>query len=321
MLKAALIGAGGMGGVHLNRYKTLDGVQLAAIADIRTDVAAEKADDESIKIYSDYKEMIANEELDFVDICTPSYMHADMAVYALEHGLHVICEKPMVLNAADGEKVMAAAQKSGKFFMAAHVVRFMKPYSYLKDIVDSKELGAPVHINMSRVSQTPRWSWEQWMLCKEKSGLTPIDLHIHDVDFMQSVFGMPKAISATYHELRGGTDYILSCYTYDGFAVSVEAAWYNPDFSFSASYRAIFENGCVIFDGEKLFKNGQEVDLGAAGSEDTGINLSSTDGYGEEIRYFTECIINGTAPEKVTPQSSYDSVRLIEETLKNCIRV
>ena len=321
MLKVGLIGAGGMGGVHRGIYKGLDDVKLTAIADVRTEIAAEKAADDSIKIYADYKEMIEKEDLDYVDICTPSYMHADMAIYALEHGLHVLCEKPMVLHSADGERVIAAAEKSGKFFMTAHVVRFMNPYIYLRGIIKSRELGNPTHLLMSRISSIPQWSWEDWMRCKEKSGLVPIDLHIHDVDFMQHIFGMPKAVSATYHELKDGSDYIVSNYVYDGFAVTAEGTWYKAAIPFCASYRAVFENGTVIFDGQTVRKNGEAVDLGTAESADTGINISSVDGYGGEIRYFADCIIAGKAPEAVTPQSSLDSVKLIEKTLEGCIRV
>ena len=93
-MKVGLIGIGGMGFVHFNCYKKMEGVKIA-VADIRVDMAKEEIKDDSIPVYASYEEMIEKEELDFVDICTPSYLHADMAVYALEHGLHTLCEKPM----------------------------------------------------------------------------------------------------------------------------------------------------------------------------------------------------------------------------------
>ena len=319
MLKVGLIGVGGMGAVHLGQYKSIDDVKICAIADVRTDMAKEKADDNSIKIYSDYKEMIEAEELDFVDICTPSYLHAEMAEYALLHNLHVLCEKPMVLCEEDGKRVLAAREKSHKFFMTAHVVRFMNPYIYLADVIKSARLGNPVHLSFSRVSEIPRWSWENWMMTKERSGLTPYDLNIHDVDFMQSLFGMPKAINSTYHELSNDSDYILTDYQYDGFIVSTEAAWYKSPLDFDASYRAVFEKGTVIFKYGKLTDCGKEVTLEVPeNNAATGINIKSIDGYGGEIRYFVDCIKSGKAPEAVTPQSSLGSVLLIRKTLEAC---
>ena len=103
--------------------------------------------------------------------------------------------------------------------------------------------------------------------------------------------------------------------------MTAEFTWYKAEIPFCASYRAVFENGTVIFDGQTVRKNGEAVDLGTAETADTGINISSVDGYGGEIRYFADCIIAGKAPEAVTPQSSLDSVKLIEKTLEGCIRV
>lgn len=324
MIKVGLIGVGGMGGCHRDVYKKMEDVQLVAIADIRTEMAKEKAADDSIHIYSSIEELLEKETVDYVDICTPSYMHADMAIYALEKGVNVLCEKPMVLNSADGERVLAAAKKSGKSFMTAHVVRFMKPYMYLRQIINSKELGNPLHITMSRVSATPKWSWDSWMLSKERSGLTPIDLNIHDVDYMQSVFGMPKSISSVYSEIKNDTDFIVTNYIYDGFVVTTEATWYNTDIPFAASFRAVFENGTVVLKGGKLYKNNEEVALDSdedSTATDTGINIGKADGYDGEIRYFVDCLKSGTAPCFVTPESSLDSVKLIEKTLDAATKI
>ena len=83
MIKVALIGIGGMGNVHFNAYKTLDDVKVIAVADVRVDMAKEKVNDDSVKIYHDMDELLANEQPDVIDICTPSYMHADLSVKAV----------------------------------------------------------------------------------------------------------------------------------------------------------------------------------------------------------------------------------------------
>ena len=320
-MKVGLIGIGGMGFVHFNCYKKMEGIEIA-VADIRVDMAKDKIKDDSIPVYSSYEEMVECEKPDFVDICTPSYMHADMAVYALEHGLHVLCEKPMSINSSEAQRMIDAKEKSGKLLMIAHVVRFMSPYVYLKSVIDSCELGKPVHVIMHRLSEAPKWSWENWMLNTDKSGGVTLDLSIHDIDFMQYVFGEPKSISATYRDLQGDSNYVSSTFCFDGFTVDTVGGWYNAAIPFRAEYLAVFENGYIESKGGKLVKNGNEVslELGQT-SEDTGINLSGADGYADEIAYFIDCIKNNRRPERVTPESSCYSVELVEKILDEANRV
>lgn len=163
MIKVALIGIGGMGGCHFNCYKDIENAEVIAVCDVRTDMAKEKVNNESIHIYSSYDELLENENPDYVDICTPSYMHREMSIKALEKGINVLCEKPMSLTTADTEAILSAVKKSGKIFMTAHVVRFMKAYMYLKNVIDSKELGDLLRLDMKRISSIPVWSWEDWM--------------------------------------------------------------------------------------------------------------------------------------------------------------
>ena len=320
-MKVGLIGLGGMGFVHFNCYKKMQDVEIV-VADVRVDMAKEKIADEAIKVYPNLTELLANEDVDFVDICTPSYLHADLTVEALDAGKHVLCEKPMSITVAETQRMIDASVKNGKLLMTAHVVRFMAPYVYLKSVIDSGELGKPVHITMSRISAAPKWSWENWMLDLKKSGGTAIDLSIHDIDYIQNVFGKPESYSATYRELEVRDNYIVSTLNYNGFSVHITGGWYNTDIPFQASYLAVFENGYVQLKDGKVYKNGAEVslDLGET-SENTGINLSGADGYSDEIAYFISCINSGKKPERVTPESSQYSVGLVNELLSVAKRV
>ena len=320
-MKVGLIGIGGMGFVHFNCYKKMEGMEIA-VADIRVDMAKEKIKDDSIPVYASYEEMIEKENPDFIDVCTPSYMHTEMTVYALEHGKHVICEKPMSINSDEAQKMIDASERTGKLLMTAHVVRFMAPYVYLKSVVDSGELGKPVHVIMHRLSEAPKWSWENWMLDTEKSGGVALDLSVHDIDFMQYVFGQPKSLDASYQDMKDNNNYVSSTFYYDGFSVQTVGAWYNASIPFQAEYLAVFENGCVESKCGKVIKNGQEVSLEVGEtSENTGINLSGADGYLDEINYFISCINNGKNPERVLPESSLTSVKLVEEILAKAKRI
>ena len=316
MITVGLVGIGGMGGVHFNAYKNMEDVRVIAVADVRCDMAREKASDYGAKIYASVDELLANEKPDIIDVCTPSYLHADIAVKALDAGIHVVCEKPMSLNTEDTKRIVEARDRSGKFFMTAHVVRFMKPYMYLKSIVDSGELGKLVYIDMKRLSEIPRWSWDNWMQDLDRSGGTPIDLSIHDIDFLRFVFGEPKSFTSSYHKLENCNDYVASTLEYDGFTATVTGGWFNAHLTFRASYLAMFQNGTVELVGGKVYKCGEqiELDLGEI-SENTGINLSGVDGYAGELRYFVDCVKSGTPPTVVTAESSEGSVALVEKLL------
>ena len=320
-MKVGLIGLGGMGFCHFNCYKKMADVQVV-VAEIRVDMAKEKIKDDSVPVYASYEEMIEKENPDFIDVCSPSYMHTDMTVYALEHGKHVLCEKPMSINSDDAKRMIEASERCGKLLMTAHVVRFMSPYVYLKSVIDSGELGKPVHVIMHRLSETPKWSWENWMLDAKKSGHVALDLSIHDIDFAQYVFGAPKSISAVYQDMKDNSNYVATNMIYDGFNVETVGGWYNAALPFHAEYTAVFEKGYVESRGGKVVKNGVEVSLDATEtSEDTGINLSGADGYSDEIRYFMDCIKNNRKPERVLPESSLKSVELVEEILGKATRV
>ena len=319
-MKVGLIGIGGMGNVHFNCYKKMAGIEVA-VADIRVDMAKEKVAGYA-PVYESYEEMIKVEKPDFVDICTPSYMHADMAVKAMELGCHVLCEKPMSISSDEAQRMIDAKEKYGKLLMTAHVVRFMAPYVYLKSVIDSGELGKPVHVIMHRLSEAPKWSWENWMLDTDKSGGVALDLSVHDIDFTQYVFGQPKSLEASYQDIKDNTNYVCSTFFYDGFSVNTVGAWYNASIPFRAEYLAVFENGYVESKGGKVTKSGAEVSLEVGeASENTGINLSGADGYSDEIRYFIDCIKCGREPARVAPESSLTSVKLVEEILGKAVRI
>lgn len=322
MIRVALIGIGGMGFVHYNAYKKINDAEIVAVADPRVEMAKEKIGEDNVNVYSHIDDLLANEKVDMVDICTPSYTHADLAIKAMEAGLDVLCEKPMSVTASEAERMLEVKKRTGKRLMIAHVVRFMAPYVYLKGIIDSGELGKPLSIQMRRISSIPRWSWEDWMRDVNKSGGAPIDLSIHDIDFVQYVFGKPREILSMHKPLACDTNYIVSNLVYDGFSVNIVGGWFCCEMAFDASYVAVFEKGIVRSEHGKLTKCGEEVQLEVGEtSENTGINLTGADGYADEIAYFVDCIKKGIAPDRVTPESSLYSVSLTSELVEKAATV
>ncbi len=314
-LRVGLIGIGGMGGCHYSCYPNVKTAQLVAVADVREDVARAKTKGEQ-RVYTDYKQMLDNEQLDMVDICSPSYLHADMVIECLNRGLHVICEKPMTLTAADCTRVLAAAKNSGKKFMVAHVVRFMTEYIVLADAIRSGKYGKLQRLMMRRLSEIPTWGWDDWFRDETRSGGVITDLAIHDVDFVQSVLGAPDGYSATWRPIRDNSSFANIVMNYGDTVVTVDGTWFNAKLPFTAEYLAVFENGYLELKAGKLVDNGTPVALDAAPKVDLGININTASKHQTEIEYFIDCILNDTDPDYVTPESSAFSVSLCEDIKK-----
>ena len=314
-----------MGGVHLGVYKSMQDIELVALCDIRMDMLEKKAAGLSAKLYADYDEMLAAEKPDMVDICTPTYLHVEMAIKAMEAGAHVLSEKPMALNGKETDILLDAIKRTGKRYMTAQVVRFMNAYKYLRGVIESGKYGKLESLHMQRVSPTPRWSWNNWFLDEKRSGHVALDMMIHDVDYMQSVFGEPKAITGVYHPMQDNlSNYVFANYIYDGFVVAIEGGWYNDEhLPFMATFKALFESGNVILGADaKLRDCGALVDFDKVESiGETGINISNVDGYAGEIKYFIDCIRSGEPNEMVTAESAQDTIKLVEKTIASLTRV
>ena len=316
-MKIGLVGIGGMGFVHFNSYKNIEDAQLVAVCDVDAETLNKKTEGFELNRYTDLDEMLEKEELDMVDICTPTYLHMEQVLKALDKGVNVLCEKPMAMNSQEAKIILDKAEETGKLYMVAHVVRFMADYRYLKNLIDSKKYGKLIRLDTKRISSIPRWSWENWFRDEKRSGLVVHDMVIHDIDFIQHTLGMPKDIMGAYYNLEGDNNYGAATYLYDGFSVSLETGWYNADIPFFAEFFAVFENGYLSRKDGKLIECGEEIDLEKGETaEETGINVSGADGYTDEIRYFMECIKKGEKPQLVTPESSALTIKLVEMTLE-----
>lgn len=299
MLKVGLVGVGGISGAHIPAWNEMEDAELVAICDIRTE-RMEKYPDK--RHYTDFDEMLANEELDILDICLPTYLHADFAVKAMEKGINVITEKPISLKNEDVERVYSTAEKNNVKFMVAQVLRFWPEYELLKEIYDSKRYGKLLSGTMTRLGGYPKWSWDGWMMDEKRSGLVPFDLHIHDLDFMVYAFGMPK-VAHRYRSKLPKQDFMSVTYDFGDFSINSEASWYATCYPFTAEFRFQFEDAVVSNENGKMMiylKDDEKIDLSQDAEGDTGaINLPKSDAYANEIIYFANCVKNNLPVEKV----------------------
>lgn len=301
MLKVALVGVGGISGAHIPAWEERRDAELVALCDIR----AEQMEKYKNKhCYTDFDEMLKNEEIDILDICLPTYLHAEFAIKAMNMGINVICEKPVSLNAADVARVYSTAKSNNVKFMVAQVLRFWPEYSIIKEIYDTGKYGRLLSGHMGRLGVRPKWSWDGWMMDENRSGLVPFDLHIHDLDFIVYAFGKPKEFK-DYRARSENQDYINSIYEYDGFFITTEAAWYDAPYPFAANFRFQFEKALAVFENHEMTiyeKDGKIFKPVSQSGEDTGdIGLPKSNAYSNEINYFADCVLSAAEPDRVKP--------------------
>ena len=248
MLKVALVGVGGISGAHIPAWESMDDAELVAICDIRPE-RMEKYPDK--RRYTDFDEMLENENVDILDICLPTFLHADFAVKAMEKGINVICEKPISLNREDIQRVYSTAKNNNVCFMIAQVLRFWPEYEVVKSIYDSGKYGKLLSASMRRLGGMPKWSWDDWMRDEKRSGLVPFDLHIHDLDFIVYAFGKPEKCT-TRRIKRPEQDYITATYDFSDFFISTEAAWFAGRYPFSARFMFQFEDAVVTWENDEM---------------------------------------------------------------------
>ena len=143
IVRVGVVGAGNIShNAHLPAYKSVTNAKVVAICDLDIERAKKAAEDFDIPHYYDsVTEMLANEDIDAVDICTWNSAHAPVAIEAANAGKHVICEKPLTVSVENAEKIAAAIKANGVKFMLAVPGRFGNKNQYIRKMLDSGELG------------------------------------------------------------------------------------------------------------------------------------------------------------------------------------
>lgn len=157
---------------------------------------------------------------------------------------------------------------------------------------------------------------------EKRSGGVITDLSIHDIDYVQSILGMPDKVKCVHHGLKNNNDFAVTEMVYGDTIVSCEGTWYNAGIPFHATYLAVFENGYVEST-DKIYKNGVAVggEEKAAEALDLGINIGNDNGYLNEIQYFVDCVNKGVSPDFITPESSANTMKLVDKIKATAIKL
>lgn len=325
MLRTALVGIGGMGRGHLGNLIRFtdegDIIKLVALCDINPKklenekvdfnlegVGADDFDFTRFNRYTDMNEMIEKEELDLVVLALPTYMHCQATIKFLKAGINVFCEKPMALTVEECEKMIKTSEETGKKLMIGQCLRFWGEYALVKDYINNGKLGAPLSAYFFRGGGgIPAWSYENWLRKRECGGGCLHDQHVHDIDMINYLFGLPKAVSSLGRNVIPGSghDMVSTNYIFDsGLVVNAQDDWYIPGFGFTMLYRIGFEKGSVEFEFDRVFRV-----LDPDGKDITP-EYDRENAYYAELKYYAG-VINGEYENTINPVSdSMNTVRV-----------
>ena len=321
MINVGLIGIGGMGRMHFDCYRNNPGAKIHAICDrseaklrgdwsdislnLDPDAKVEPVDLSGVETYTEFEQMLADPAIDVIDICLPTPLHAKMTIAALRAGKHVLCEKPMAMNAAECVQMEAVANETGRQLMIGQCLRYWPEYVIAQQGIASGEWGRVLSAHFHRSADVPGNSFEGWMAKGEQSGGAVLDMHIHDVDAALWWFGAPDSIEADGVIFR---DLPLSCdaiWRYnDGPVVTLHGSWDPNGAPFRMAFRVVMERASIVYDTAtgvfQLWQNNVARELKAP----------DTLAYQAEIDDFIDCLQTGRQLERVTPAASRLAVEI-----------
>jgi predicted dehydrogenase len=255
MINVGIAGIGFMGWIHWLAYKKVPGIRVGALSsrersrlegdwrDIKGNFGppGELVDVGGLGKYDRLEKMLEDPSIDLIDLCLPPHLHAEATIQALSAGKHVFCEKPMALTAAECDRMVEAARRSGRQLFVGHVLPFFPEYLHARQIVAEGRHGKLLGGSFTRTISDPVWLKDFYDPARVGGPL--IDLHVHDAHLIRLLFGMPAAVSSQ-GRMRGEV---------------VEFA--QTAFHYPATSQVVSASGGVIRQQGRAFTHGFELHL------------------------------------------------------------
>ncbi len=212
-VKIGIIGCGGIAnGKHMPSLSKVAGVEMVAFCDIiveRAEKAAAKYGVPGAKVYEDYKELLKDESIEVIHVCTPNRSHSFITVDALEAGKHVMCEKPMAINSAEAQKMLDAAKRTGKKLTIGYQSRFRDNSQYMKQEAENGTFGEIYYAKATAIRRRAVPTWGVFLNEYEQGGGPLIDIGTHALDltlWMMDNYKPKYCVGTTYHKLNKDTN-------------------------------------------------------------------------------------------------------------------
>jgi predicted dehydrogenase len=313
-----------MGMIHYLAARNLQGARVEAICsrdekklagdwrDIRGNFGprGEMMDLSSSKRYRRLDELLADPNIDLVDICNPTHLHPETAIAALRAGKHVLVEKAIALEPRDAEAMVEAARQAGRLLMVAHVLPFFPEFAYAARAIRVGEFGKVLGGHFKRVISRPDWSAD--IGDASKTGGPAVDLHIHDTHFIGLICGVPKHVFAVGRSDGGSVTYLTTSYVYgpDGPAITCSSgAVAMKAREFVHGYEIYLERATLTYESGTcpltvLHADGSTERPALAGGDD------ATSAFTAEIQAAIDAVRTGREPDLLSGKLARDALVL-----------
>jgi predicted dehydrogenase len=324
MIRIGIVGIGFMGRIHYLASQRLKGAKVTAVCSrdpvklagdwrsTRGNFGPEPGvvDLSGVKKYASVAQLLADPDIDLIDICTVTDQHALLAVQALKAGKHVLVEKAIALSSSDADMMVASAKKAGKLLMVAHVLPFFPEFKFAAEAIRGRQYGKVLAAHFKRVIAKPDWSAD--IGDAAKTGGPAVDLHIHDTHFIGLVCGVPKQVFSVGTVEKDTVSYLTTSYLYGpgGPAVTCSSgAVYMSGRPFVHGYEIYLERASLIYDSGGtplvlLTSDGKSSQPALAGGGDP---LAA---FTDEIQAAVDGVSAGKEPDLLSGQLARDALVL-----------
>lgn len=311
-MRIGIIGAGFMGSVHAASWRKA-GEEVVGILAETVEEARPLAESLGARPYAELASMLA--DIDVLDVCSPTHLHADQVLAAAAAKKHVVCEKPLARKASDGEAMVAACGAAGVRLLVAHVVRYFPEYELARARASAGDIGEVATLRFERLSYRPKKPLGNWFLDEEKSGGIILDLMIHDIDMARWIAGEASRVYArrvSQSAPASPVDYGSITITHESGALShIAGAWAYPPPVFRTGFEICGSRGVLRHDSANeapvssflAAKPGEAPDVGLPSSP-----LAESP-YDREIADFAACLASGGEP-RVTAADGLAALRI-----------
>lgn len=307
--RVVILGSGRMARIHASAWgRMADRAQVIGVASSQP---APWVAEHGLAYVGEPAAAIDRSDVDIVDVCRRTALHPEMVDRAMRAGKHVVCEKPMALDLAGADAMLAEARAKRGILMIAHVVRFFPAYDLVRNMVADGQFGRPLTLTARRLAAGDPTI--RWLRDRAQSGGVALDLMIHDYDFANAIFGTALWVQAA----RLSEESVSAVIRYGGGeGACVEGSTEMPSgYPFRTSVQVRCERGLITYDTARD-PHAVEIRRPDAGTET--VAVSSADPYELELRHLLDSLDAGRAVDEGTPVASRNAVAVAVAVLDAC---
>jgi UDP-N-acetylglucosamine 3-dehydrogenase len=318
-IKVGVIGLGNMGWHHARNYSQLSSAHLTAVCDTQENLGKETAKKYRCPYYTDYREMLAHEDIEAVSIATPNNTHASIAVYCMQNKVNVLVEKPIAGSFDDAKKIVATAKEKGKILCVGHVERFNPGVQAMKRLIDRGTLGKVISILARRVGGYPPQIQDTNVV---------IDLAVHDIDVCSYLLGnKPNSVycKGGYALQTSQLDYAELVISYPYTNAVLQVNWVTPvkvrmlNITGTKGYAELnyITQNLVVYESNYRREAKDYGDLVSFGEpRKHEVPLQHQEPLSEELRSFLE-VVSGKETEYISGEEALDTLKVALQAVQS----